>query len=770
MKKNILALSLALFLPVTTMSFAQEYDSRDVKEAAADAALVASTHVDAAQHPVLDDHGLDSERVEQESSEQYLARMRSEIIRLYPDYVKEDPEDTMFYQYLEHYQNRQQYVPFLNQAQQSMQKYLSHNQMPKLRALDADESKLDAFLYEDLAKIYAEVERIQQHVNPYLIFNQTILKQVDFHAPLPALSEQDHRRYHNAVDSMYNTYKKQANALALLVNQIDIYNQKINKFRNIASKRIYKAHQDNMNQLNRFSLVLGHFLNAQLKSENAISIASRGYNKYQAEDHPLWAKKFIEYLNSKQNQQRIQPLLAHLPDPKSLYGVDHLAVQLQELSTIQQRCQTNWFDENDAQFVVNDQIDQAKIQRYCQKNQQTLQQVLDNQVQVKALSYQSADIPHLNFLGDFRVYGHDLYYTDSEKNAVYRFNIDTLKEQLIYQHALKVERDGCDHNMCRGVGATDVVLSKNGKIAYVASLDYDQVFAIDLSTQHVIEKYDVERYPRKLLLDESGENLFVYNGVANSISKIQLVSGKIQTQALPASHQGHFCREIDLSFSPISGDIKILGDWPTDPYIYMNSQDMSFYQSDIEVPYDEIYLHDNYQYIVKISERDGDIFAVYDLRLNRLTQHVGMSSEQEEDDSYYRRLEQTHTLHSMGDLGTLGHYFVEQVPEQMTSSDEDEHGRTPYIYLMHLQQGKGVSAVTHSFKLAFQPYKVVAFADQKIMVLAAEDGYSQRTPTGKFAIYDLNSASNQGVLASNGQKLQAQTALTFEDLTQEQEY
>ncbi len=104
--------------------------------------------------------------------------------------------------------------------------------------------------------------------------------------------------------------------------------------------------------------------------------------------------------------------------------------------------------------------------------------------------------------------------------------------------------------MCRGVGATDVVLSHDGQIIYVASLDYDQVFAIDLKTKQILQKFKVERYPRKLLLDKQGENLYVYNGVGNSISRIQLKSGKITTAALPANYQEHFCREIDMVFEP----------------------------------------------------------------------------------------------------------------------------------------------------------------------------------------------------------------------------
>lgn len=766
MKKNVLALSLALCLPFTA-SFAQEQPMFEVVDATAIDAAAGTEHAGISHESVDEDD--QTESTQQETTEQYIARMRPEIMRLYPDYVTDDPENKMLYQYLEYNQRRQQEVPFFDQAQQSMQHYLTHQQAPKLSALNPDKSKLDALLYDDLSTIYTDVEQIQNTVAPYLKFNQTIFEQVDMNAPFPAFTEQDDRRYDSAMDSMHETYKKQADALARLVNKIDDYRQKVEQFQNIDSKRVYKAHLENIDQLNIFVLVLGRFLNAQVKAEDAFSMASRGYNKYQAEDHPAWGKKFIQYINSEQNQKRIQPLLANLPDRKSVYGTDALTAQIKELSDFQKRCESKWFDENDEQFMVNGKLDQAKIAKDCQKNQQTLQQLLVDQVQVKALAYESAKVPNLNFLGDFRVYGDELYYTDTEKNAVYRFDTKSLQEQLIYQHPLKIEQDGCDHNMCRGVGATDVVLSKDGKIAYVASLDYNQVFAIDLARKQVIEKYDVERYPRKLLLDEKGENLFVYNGVANSISKIQLASGKIQTQALPESHQGHFCREIDLSFSPISGDIKILGDWPTDPYIYMNSQDMSFYQSDIEVPYEDVYLYDDYQYVVKITERDAEAFAVYDLRLNRLTKQFNLRADDEEDDRYYSAWERPDYLHSVGELAGIGQYFVEQVVEKVPNPNNEERDTTQYQYVFHLQQDKGASSSEKTvFKLAFQPYKIVALNKHRIMVFGAEDGYSRTIPTENMAIYDLDSAQNKAILASNRQKLQAKTTLNVENLIEDE--
>lgn len=768
MKKNILALSLTLYLPLSTTSFAQEQQVKNVVVATIDVAASVTQETSDAQHEDISQDS-DDALSQQETSEQYLARMRPEIQRLYPDYVSDDPENTMLYQYLEHYQQRQQYIPAFQKAQQSLQTYLTKNQPPKLRPLDPDESKLDALLYADLSKIYNDLAEIEQHVQPYLKFNAMVLQQVDFNAPLPAFSDRDYTRYKNVIESMDATYKTQNDALARLVNQIDAYHQKLNQFQNIASQKVYKAHLENINQLNIYSLVLGRFLNAQVKANDAIYLASRGFNRYQAEENPLWEQKFNQYLNSEQNQQRIQPLLANFPDQKRLNGTNDVQQELKLLNKEADRCRTQWFDENDEQFMLNGKLDQAKIHAFCQKNQNTLQQLLADQVQVKELPYESADIPNMSFLGNFRVYGDDLYYTDTEKNAVYRFDTKTLKEQLIYQHPLNIERDGCDHNMCRGVGATDMVLSKNGKIAYVASLDYNQVFAIDLSNHQVIQKYDVERYPRKLLLDESGNNLFVYNGVANSISKIQLASGHIQTQALPESHQGHFCRELDLSFSPISGDIKILGDWPNDPYIYMNSQDMSFYQSEIEVPYNESYLYDDYQYIVKIPTRSGDMFGVYDLRLNRLTQEIGLKIEDEEKQSYYGAWDRPDYLKAMGDLAGIGSYFVEKVAESSMDDPHQENRKvTQYGYIFHAQQGSDASVGQKmTFKLAFPPYKIVALANQRIMVLGADRGYDADVPNGKLVIYDLASAKSKVILAANREKQQAQTELNFNSLIEE---
>ena len=772
MKKNILALSLTLCLPFASYSFAQDLivdENRAVDDAAViDAARAASEGVDHS----LQDH--EEQDRSSETTEQYLERMRPIILRLYPDYVKEDEEDSMLYRYIEHYQTRQQYLPYFKKAQHSMQSYVTDNQPIHLRTLDPDQSKLDAVLYQDLEQIYVDMQHIQQALQPYLKFNASILQQVDFDAPFPAFTQQDFSRYRNAVEEMKDTYQKQANALVILVNHIDAYQQKLNQFKQIASKRIYKAHIENIHQLNAFSSVLGRFLSTQLKANDAFYMSSRGYHYYQIEEHSVAAEKFKIYQNSAQNQQRIQPLLASLPHAVATTEQANLKQQFKEKTRIQQRCQTQWFDENDVQFVVNGRLDYAKIEQYCEKNKQDLQQFIAQKISIEALPYQSASLTHLGFLGDFHRYEDALYYTDSEQNAVYRFDLKSLQEQRIYQHVLNLEKDGCDHNMCRGVGATDVVLSKNGKIAYVASLDYNQVFAIDLASQQVIEKYQVERYPRKLLLDESGEFLFVYNGVANSISKIKLASGQIETKALPQSHQGHFCREIDLSFSPISGAIKILGDWPDDPYVYMNTQDMHFYQSEQEVPFDDIYLHDRYQYVVKISQNQDTAFMLYDLRLNRVVQQVDLNNVEEDEASNNYAWQNSGRLKMMGDLTGIGHYFVEQSPDVSVIENEERKKAQPDSYHLHIyQKNQGEAALftgQQSFKLAFEPFKIVALPQQKILVLGAQDGYTMSVANKKIAIYDLKDAENQRILERNRSKLQAGSELKFTDITQDDRY
>lgn len=765
MKKSVLALSLAVLFPLSFSSFAQDQSDSDAS------AATLSTEKTNTQSQSTKDR---EEASQQNNYEQSLAKIRPTILRLYPDYVKQDDEDRLFYQYVEHYYDRLKEVPRFEKAQQQMHAYVKEHQALDFRALTPKKSKLDALLYQDLSDIYTRVEHIQQQIQFYLKFNQAILQQVDFDQPLPALSYKNHTQYRNQIEKMQENYKKQTDQLAVLVAEIDHYQKTIEQFQDLDSKRIYKQHVDNIAQLNTFALHTGHFLNAQIKAYDAFYMATRFYSAYDAKENPQWAEKFKRYLDSADNQKRSHVLVAAFPNGK-IDSTQSLSTQLEILETQAYSCRELWQGKMPDEYTL-ERVEQSEQQflASCQQTKSDVQQFIQQHVTLEALPYQAGTLPNLGFASGIRVYGDDLYYTDSEKNALYHFDSKTLKEQLIYQNPLSHERDGCDHNMCRGVGATDVVISKDGKIAYVASLDYNQIFAINLSNRQVIEKYKVERYPRKLLLDEKGENLFVYNGVANSISKITLKTGQIETKALPDAYQGHFCREIDLTFSPISGNIKILGDWPDDPYIYLNTQDMSFYHSASEVPYPVLYRNGEYRYIVKNKGQYGDNFSIYDTRLNRLTEQFELKIDEDEH-TYYTRNQRG--LHSIDYLDDIGSFFVEitdhhpyaVLDQQQSDASEDEQDLDiRYQYLMHFIDTAGGSDITRrSFQLAFSPFKVYALNNDRILVLGAKSLYDVTVPTKNFAIYDLNSAETKKILARNAQKLQAQTTLDMKNLIKE---
>lgn len=764
MKNSVLALSLALLLPLSSNSFAQDVENTD-----ASATVPRAENMDT-QDETTEDH----EESQQDHYEQSLAKMRPTILRLYPDYVQQDAEDRLFHEYLENYYDRLREVPRFEKAQQQMQVYVEDHQALDLRELSPKKSKLDALLYQELSDIYTRVDGIQQQIQFYLKFNQAILQQVDFDQPLPALSQKNHTQYRSELEKMQEVYKKQVQQLASLVIEIDQYQKTLETFQNIDSKKVYKQHIENITQLNTFALQTGHFLNAQIKAYDAFYMATRFYSTYQAKDNPQWAEKFKNYLNSSENQKRTQILIAAFPNVK-IDSSQSLSTQLEALESKAYPCRELWQGQAPDEYMLERaEQNQQQFIASCQQTKSDIQQFMQQHVTLEALPYQAGTLPNLDFLGDLRVYGDDIYYTHSEKNALYRFDTKTLKEQLIYQYPLQHERDGCDHNMCRGVGAADVAISKDGKTAYVASLDYNQVFAINLSNNQVIEKYKVERYPRKLLLDESGENLFVYNGVANSISKITLKTGQIESKALPDAYQGHFCREIDLTFSPISGNIKILGDWPDDPYIYMNTQDMSFYHSTFEVPYPVIYRNGQYRYIVKNKDRSGENFSIYDTRLNRLTEQFELYIDEDEH-TYYTRNQRE--LHSMDYLDNLGAFFVEiteshpyaAIDHKQSKLQEDEQDLdTRYQYLMHFIDTTGAfNGTRRSFQLAAAPFKVLALSNERILVLNGAVLYDGFISTKNFAIYDLKSAEAKKILARNAQKLQAQTALDMKDLIKE---
>lgn len=763
MKKSMLALSLAVLFPLSLSSFAQTRPNLD-----ASATILKENQT--SENETIEDN-------EEQTDEDRYKEIRPEILRLYPDYVKVDDEDALFFKYLEHYYERQQQIPRFNKAQEQMQRYIKENAQLELRALTAKKSKIDALLYQNLSEIYSTVAHIQQQIQFYIAFNQAILKLIDFNAPLPVLSENQHRRYRTEIENMQEIYQKQEKQLLKLVRQIDQYQKILDEFHTIDSKRNYKKHLENIAQLNRFALETGHFLNAQIKAYDAFYLSTRFYDSYQTKENLQWAEKFKTYLNSVENQKKTQALLAALPKAQPQASESHVQTQLKLLENAAVQCRNVWDGQTPDEYTLAQvELSAQQFIAKCQKTKSDLQQFVQNNVDLEEISHQIGKLENLDFLGDFRIYDQDIYYTHSEKNAVYRFDSKTLKEHLIYQHPLEQKKDGCDHNMCRGVGATDVVLSKNGQIAYVASLDYNQVFAINLSNNQVIEKYKVERYPRKLLLDESGEYLFVYNGVANSISKINLQTGQIEHKALPDAYQGHFCREIDLSFSPISGNIKILGDWSDEPYIYMNTQDMSFYHSPFEVPYPVVSHVSEYRYIVKAKDRYSEYFSVYDTRLNHLVQKVGLKASQDEqnDDSDYAQ--KYRELNDMGNLDHFGHFFVEKVASEYSylnhqavddqENDQESHER--YQYLLHFIDAKTASEhQVKSFKLAFQPFKIVELDKQKILVIGAVDRSYGAQPSKIIAIYDLSDTEAQKIMKRNAAKLQAQTVLDMQDLAQD---
>ena len=83
---------------------------------------------------------------------------------------------------------------------------------------------------------------------------------------------------------------------------------------------------------------------------------------------------------------------------------------------------------------------------------------------------------------------------------------------------------GCRSNMCRGVGASGIAISGDGKFAYVTSMAPDALSIIDLATDKIVASIPVGRFPRRVMLSGDGKLAFVMNSVDNSYSVVDLAA------------------------------------------------------------------------------------------------------------------------------------------------------------------------------------------------------------------------------------------------------
>ncbi|CEI52408.1 hypothetical protein [Acinetobacter bereziniae] len=704
------------------------------------------------------------------------ALYRAEVERLYPQYIKEDEGDQLYSTFLADYQYRKFWSAYFDRSIQYLDLYQSSIQQEQLRKIDPELSKLDAMLYADLTRIYQSLDQIQNHLKPVVDFNRVIVDQIKFDQPYPLLDEEQGSAYRSALRNMNDVQNAEKKQLVLLAQMIDQYQDRVDKFAKIVSKRVKKQHQKNIDVLNRKVALIGHYLSAQLQGYDAFKATYSVLDSYDAEAHPAYAKKFQHAAQSEQNLKKVNAIMAAIAQEQSPNTASSEAPdQVGALQDSSQYCDYLWNGEERDEIAGYLGKTQQQYIRDCQEQKTKIQQFYKSQVFLEAVPQQTVTLPNMNAMGDFRRYGDDLYYTETEKNAVYRFNLVSFKEELLYQYALADDESGCMHNMCRGVGATDLVLSHDGQIIYVASLDYDQVFAIDLKTKQILQKFKVERYPRKLLLDQQGENLYVYNGVGNSISRIQLKSGKITTAALPANYQEHFCREIDMVFEPDQKSIRILGDWANRPFIYMNTADLSFFELNFDVPQKVLYTVDDYRSVVEFYQDSENQIGIYDQRIADLVSVINVQDEpsqdqdEQEDNRYTYRDVYTRSIPvMMGYLADQYFYYAEKANfNRFNSLNSALDQQDLDIYLLNLVEQTQENSQKVAFKLPSKPQHIELLENGKILILFAESYLNDQKILPQALVFDPNDPATQQVFARNKTKRLAQSELKVIKLHQE---
>ncbi len=760
MKRTCLSLSIALLCCITSMSYAD------------------STHSDMNSEQQQNEQYDDGEASEEAQKKIEGELFRAEVERLYPQYIKTDASDDRYSEFYQDYQSRAMLSRYLERAVHYLKLYQSHINQEQLLPVDPNQSKLDALLHTELNNIYLSLENIQVQLKPVVHFNQVVVDTIRFDQPYPLFVDNDQvSTYEYGLRKLRDVRDEQKTQLLMLTAKVDQYQQKVNQYSLIAPKRIVKRHLENVAVLNRKIELIGHYLATAQSSYDVLQSTYGLLRYYEIEDSPVYAEHFRQVAQSPANLQKVQTLLTAVPNDETEDRPERAPpVSFESVAEMSEYCPQLWGGDSlaDIQEYIGERLPSNFVQN-CEKERLRIRQFFKQQVFLATVPQPVQQIQHMNAMADYRRYGDDLYYTETEKNALYRFNLKTGTEQLLYQYDLPKDDSGCSHNMCRGVGATDVVLSKDGKIAYVASLDYDQVFAIELSTGTVLHKFKVERYPRKLLLDEKGEYLYVYNGVANSISRINLKNQDIKTVVLPSNYQEHFCREIGMAFEADQQTIRILGDWPNNPYVYLNVKDMQYDQKDFDLPENALHQLDEHRTVVKFYQDSKNPFGIYDRRIAGVVSLIRVlpdasttvSGLNEEPDYVIRELiDMTRVPKMMGYLGDQYVYYVENpdFEEKFGAIYKALDDSQQTVYILGLIDQTQPNAAPVHIQLPANPNKVELLEDGRIMILFEIDYTDETNMPTSVLVFDPEDVEIQRVFAQNKSKVLGQSVLKVIDL------
>ncbi len=107
--------------------------------------------------------------------------------------------------------------------------------------------------------------------------------------------------------------------------------------------------------------------------------------------------------------------------------------------------------------------------------------------------------------------------------------VDTQTKQVVstIQGPKQEVSDGhCQSGMCAGKGADTVVLSADGRLAYVSSMVQNAVSVVDLKQQKIVSNIATGTFPRAMAIAKNGQRAYVANGVDNSVSVLDLINNK----------------------------------------------------------------------------------------------------------------------------------------------------------------------------------------------------------------------------------------------------
>lgn len=135
--------------------------------------------------------------------------------------------------------------------------------------------------------------------------------------------------------------------------------------------------------------------------------------------------------------------------------------------------------------------------------------------------------------------GERLYVVDNQGNQLIVVGVkDRTVLRRIDGPRLPTSKDGCADNVCRGVGAAGVAVTRDERWAYVSSMTRDALSIVDLATGAIEASVPVGRFPRAVALSPDESLVYVLNGADNSLSVIDAATRQAVGRPVPIGVRG----------------------------------------------------------------------------------------------------------------------------------------------------------------------------------------------------------------------------------------